>query len=255
VIYFVGAGPGAADLITVRGRDLLNRADQIIYAGSLVNPELLAAAKPGCRIYNSASMTLEAVIARFIHGEEHKLMTVRLHTGDPSLYGAIREQTDALDALGLGYGVVPGVSSFCAAAAALRREYTVPGISQSLIITRAEGRTPVPQGETVAGFAAHGASMAVFLSAGLLEELRRNLLAGGYTEDTPAAIVYRASWQDEKVIRGTVGDLCAMGQENRVAKTALVLVGGFLSGEGAERSRLYDPAFSHEFRQSSQGAL
>ena len=257
MIYFVGAGPGAPDLITLRGRELLSRADRIIYAGSLVNPELLAFAKPSCEALNSASMTLEAVISQFAAAEEQKLMTVRLHTGDPSLYGAIREQMDALDELGIVYEVVPGVSSFCAAAAALRAEYTLPGISQSLIITRAEGRTAVPKGEAIASLAAHGASMAIFLSVGLLEELQQNLLAGGYTEDTPAAIVYRASWHDEKVIRGTLGKLLTMRDEQSITKTALVLVGGFLGSDRYERSRLYDPAFSHEFRQGteSQGAV
>jgi precorrin-4/cobalt-precorrin-4 C11-methyltransferase len=220
-----------------------------MYAGSLVNPELLGFAGPSCKILNSALMTLEEVIAEFADAERQGDMTVRLHTGDPSLYGAVREQMDALDALGIGYEAVPGVSSFCAAAAALRAEYTLPGVSQTLIITRAEGRTAVPSGEAIAGLAAHGASMAVFLSAGLLEELQKNLLAGGCREDTPAAIVYRASWPDEKVIRGTVGTLSAMGEENRIAKTALILIGDFLKG-GQARSRLYDPAFSHEFRRS-----
>jgi precorrin-4/cobalt-precorrin-4 C11-methyltransferase len=228
----------------------LIRADRIIYAGSLVNPELLGFAKPSCKVLNSAFMTLEEVIAQFADAEKQRCMTVRLHTGDPSLYGAVREQMDALDALGIAYEVVPGVSSFCAAAAALRVEYTLPGVSQTLIITRGEGRTPVPKGEAIAGLASHAASMAIFLSAGLLEELRQNLLAGGYTEDTPAAIVYRASWSDEKVVRGTVGTLLTMRDENRITKTALILVGDFL-GASHDRSRLYDPAFSHEFRQGT----
>ncbi|MDR0524778.1 MAG: precorrin-4 C(11)-methyltransferase [Spirochaetaceae bacterium] len=247
MIYFIGAGPGAPDLITLRGRELLGRADRIIYAGSLVNPELLGFARASCKVLNSAALTLEEVIAEFAAGERQKEMTVRLHTGDPSLYGAVREQMEALDLLGLAYEVVPGVSSFCAAAGTLGAEYTLPGVSQSLIITRAEGRTSVPRREGIAELASHGASMAIFLSAGLLAEVQKDLLAGGYSEDTPAALVYRVSWPDEKVLRGTVGTLLALGEENRISKTALILVGDFLRGR-KERSRLYDPAFSHGFR-------
>jgi precorrin-4/cobalt-precorrin-4 C11-methyltransferase len=249
MVYFVGAGPGAPDLITVRGKELLSRADLIIYAGSLVNPALLEFAKPDCVIHNSASMTLEEVIERMAWGESQKMMTVRLHTGDPSLFGAIREQMDRLESLGIAYAVVPGVSSFCAAAAALNAEYTLPGISQTLIITRTAGRTGVPEAEDIASLSMHGASMAVFLSAGLAGTLREKLLAGGYAPDTPAAIVYKASWPDEKVIRGTVGELDAMIGESGVEKTALFLIGGFLEG-GSQRSRLYDPSFSHGCREA-----
>ncbi|MDR3160527.1 MAG: precorrin-4 C(11)-methyltransferase [Spirochaetaceae bacterium] len=251
MIYFVGAGPGAPDLITLRGRELLGRADQIIYAGSLVNPALLAYAKEGCAIYNSASMTLEEVMERFAAAEDKGWMTVRLHTGDPSLYGAIREQMERLDERGFDYQVVPGVSSFCGAAAALKAEYTLPGLSQTLIITRAAGRTEVPEKEDLALLASHGSSLAIFLSAALMGELREKLLAGGYGADTPAAIVYKATWPDERVIRGTVGDLCRMREESGITKTALVLVGAFLAGSGA-RSRLYDGAFTHEFRQGRE---
>jgi precorrin-4/cobalt-precorrin-4 C11-methyltransferase len=251
VIYFVGAGPGAPDLITVRGKELIERCDQIIYAGSLVNPALLDFAKKDCKIYNSASMTLEAVVDRFIYGEKERWLTVRLHTGDPSIYGAIREQMDALAACSIPFAVVPGVSSFCGAAAALNAEYTLPGVSQTLIISRSVGRTAMPPKEDLSLLAAHGASMAIFLSTGLIEDVRSKLLEAGLAPETPAAIVYKATWPDEKVIRGTVDTLPAMRIELGADKTALILVGGFLEN-AYERSKLYDPAFSHGFRNKEQ---
>ncbi|MDR2068268.1 MAG: precorrin-4 C(11)-methyltransferase [Spirochaetaceae bacterium] len=251
MLYFVGAGPGAPDLITLRGKELITRADQIIYAGSLVNPALLSWAKPECAVYNSASMTLEAVIERFTVAEGKKQMTVRLHTGDPGLYGAVREQMDRLDELGFAYEVVPGVSSFCAAAAALKAEYTLPGVSQTLIITRVSGRTGMPEHEDLSRLASHGASLAIFLSAALIGEVRKKLLEGGYPGDTPAAIVYKASWPEERILRGTVDTLPRLQAESGIAKTALILVGEFL-GTGYERSRLYDPGFTHEYRKSRE---
>ena len=251
MVHFVGAGPGAPDLITLRGAELLKRADVIIYAGSLVNPALLAYAKEGCRVYNSAEMTLEQVIAVLEDAERGGLESVRLHTGDPSVYGAIREQMDALDRLGIPYDDTPGVSSFCGAAASLRAEYTLPGVSQSVIITRVAGRTPVPEAESVAEMARHGASMVLFLSAGMLDKLQAELLKGAYTENTPAAIVYKATWPEEKVVRCTVGTLAESGAREGIRKTALVLVGDFL-GAAYERSKLYDPAFTTEFREATQ---
>ena len=199
MIHFVGAGPGAADLITMRGHQLLTEADVIIYAGSLVNPELLQYAKASCSIYNSASMTLEEVIDVMKQAEAKNQMTVRLHTGDPSLYGAIREQMDQLDKDNISYDVVPGVSSFCGAAAALKAEYTLPNVSQSVVITRMAGNTPVPEKEEIALLAAHQATMVIFLSTGMLEQLSQRLLAGGYQTDTPAAIVY-PNGEDHKEI-------------------------------------------------------
>lgn len=251
MVHFVGAGPGAPDLITLRGTELLKRADVIIYAGSLVNPALLAYAKEGCRVYNSAEMTLEQVIAVLEDAERGGLESVRLHTGDPSVYGAIREQMDALDRLGIPYDDTPGVSSFCGAAASLRAEYTLPGVSQSVIITRMAGRTPVPETESVAELSRHGASMVLFLSAGMLDKLQAELLKGAYTENTPAAIVYKATWPEEKVVRCTVGTLAESGAREGIRKTALVLVGDFL-GAAYERSKLYDPAFTTEFREGTQ---
>ena len=251
MIHFVGAGSGGADLITVRGARLLREADCVIYAGSLVNPDVLQYAGPACALYDSAGMTLEEVIARMAENEGAGKSTVRLHTGDPSLYGAIREQMDRLDALDLPYDVTPGVSSFCGAAAALQAEYTLPDVSQSVIITRMAGRTPVPEGERLRSMASHGCTMVLFLSTGLLEDVERELLAGGaYTPDTPAAIVYKATWPDEKVFRCTVGTLAKTARDNRITKTALITVGGFL-GTDYQRSKLYDPAFTHGFREAT----
>lgn len=251
MVYFVGAGPGAADLITVKGQNLLKEADVIIYAGSLVNKEHLNIAREDCRIYNSASMTLEEVIQVMKEAEAKGHMTVRLHTGDPSIYGAIREQMDLLNEAHISYEVVPGVSSFCGAAASLRAEYTLPDVSQTVIITRMAGRTPVPEKEEIALLASHQATMAIFLSTGLLEPLRERLLAGGYREDTPAAIVYKATWPEEQIFYGTVRTLPEIAKQHNITKTALILVGDFL-GDSYERSKLYDPAFTHEFREASK---
>lgn len=222
MIRFVGAGPGAKDLITVRGQQLLQHADIIIYAGSLVNPALLEYADEACEIFNSAEMTLEEVLAVIKQGAAVGKEIVRLHTGDPCLYGAIREQMDALEAEGIPYEICPGVSSFCGAAAALRTEYTLPGVSQTVIITRAEGRTMVPEAERLRKLAAHGASMVLFLSAGLLEQVQQELLAGAYTADTPCAIVYKATWEDEKLVRGRLGELPQLAKQHGIKKTALL---------------------------------
>ena len=251
MIYFVGAGSGAPDLITVRGARLLSEADVIVYAGSLVNPALLEYKKDGCEVYNSAKMTLEEVIAVMAPAAKVGKTVVRLHTGDPCVYGAHREQMDELDKRGIPYEVCPGVSSFCGAAAALKAEYTLPNVSQSVILTRMEGRTPVPEKEQIEAFAAHGATMVIFLSAGQLPRLSERLIAGGYAPDTPAAIVYKATWPDEKVVRTTVADLAEAGAREGITKTALITVGGFLGTE-YERSKLYDPTFTTEFREASR---
>ena len=251
MIHFVGAGSGAPDLITIRGKNYLEQADVIIYAGSLVNPALLDYAKPGCQIFNSATMTLEEVIAQMERAEKENKMTVRLHTGDPCLYGAIREQMDRLKERKIDFDVCPGVSSFCGAAAALEAEYTLPNVSQSVIITRMAGRTPVPERESIRSFAAHGATMVIFLSTGLLRELSAELIAGGYAPDTPAAIVYKATWPDEKVMRCTVADLHDTAERNHVRKTALIVVGHCL-GSDYDLSRLYAADFTTEFREASK---
>ena len=251
MIYFVGAGSGAPDLITVRGAKLLEQADVIVYAGSLVNPALLEYKKEGCTVYNSATMTLEEVMDVMIPAARAGKLVVRLHTGDPCVYGAHREQMDVLDREGLDYEVVPGVSSFCGAAAALKAEYTLPDVSQTVILTRMEGRTPVPPKEKIELLAAHGATMVIFLSAGQLEKLSERLIEGGYTADTPAAIVYKATWPEEKVVRTTVGGLAQAARAEGITKTALITVGGFL-GDVYERSKLYDPTFTTEFREASR---
>ncbi|MBR0511283.1 MAG: precorrin-4 C(11)-methyltransferase [Ruminococcus sp.] len=251
MIHFVGAGSGAADLITIRGMKLLEAADTVIYAGSLVNPQLLEYTRKGCEIYNSAVMTLDEVISVMEQCEKKKMTTVRLHTGDPCVYGAIREQMDRLDALGIAYDVCPGVSSFCGAAAALKAEYTLPDVSQTVILTRMAGRTPVPDSESIESLAAHHATMVIFLSTGMLEELSARLIKGGYTADTPAAIVYKATWKDEKVCRCTVGTLYRTAKENGITKTALITVGDFLGNEHS-LSKLYSTDFETEFRKASK---
>ena len=252
MVYFVGAGPGAKDLITVRGMRLLEQADVIIYAGSLVNSELLSYAGSGAKIYDSAKMTLEEVLAVIREAEEKGLTTVRLHTGEPSLYGAVREQMDVLAAEGISYESCPGVSACFGAAADLNLEYTLPGISQSLIITRMAGRTAVPERESIESFAAHQASMAVYLSAGMVKELSKRLMDGGYAPDTPAAIVYKATWPDEEAYVCTVETLAAVAVEHQITKTALILVGDVLAAPGYERSKLYDPGFTTGYRKAKK---
>lgn len=250
MVVFVGAGCGAVDLITVRGKALLESADVIIYAGSLVNPELLNFAEENCEIHNSAVMTLDEVIAVMEAAERKNKNTVRLHTGDPCLYGAVREQMDRLAALNIEYGICPGVSSFCGVAAALKAEYTLPDVSQTVIITRMAGATKVPESESIEKLAAHGATMVIFLSAGMLCELTQRLIKGGCCEDTPAAIVHKASWLDgtEKVCRCTVGTLAETAERNSISKTALITVGRFL-GDDYSLSKLYDSKFETEFRK------
>lgn len=248
MVYFVGAGSGAPDLITVRGMRLLEQADSIIYTGSLVNPQLLDYKKETCRTYNSAKMTLEEVLDVIKEGERHKNMTVRLHTGDPSIYGAVREQMDELDQLGIFYESCPGVSACFGAAASLNLEYTLPGVSQSLIITRMEGKTRVPERESIQSFAAHRASMAIYLSTGMLEELSRRLTAGGYPKETPAALVYKATWPEEETYICTVETLYDTALQHHITKTALVLVGDVIGCRSYEKSRLYAADFTTEYR-------
>lgn len=252
MVHFVGAGPGAKDLISVRGANLLQEADVIIYAGSLVNPELLEYARKEALIYNSAHMTLEEVIAVMKEAEEKGWMTVRLHTGDPSIYGAIKEQMVLLSKLGISYQVCPGISSFCGAAASMNIEYTLPDVSQSVIITRMAGRTPVPSKESIESFAVHQATMVIFLSTGMLKELSERLIEGGYAPDTPAAICYKATWPDEKQLFCTVETLPERAEEEQIRKTALILVGKAVRGEEFRRSDLYHPNFTTEFRKGKE---
>lgn len=251
MIYFVGAGPGAPDLITIRGAELLKRADMIIYAGSLVNPVLLEYAQADCEIHNSALLTLDEIMDLLINAHQKGQIAVRLHTGDTSIYSTIREQMDILKKHSIPYEVCPGVSSFCAAAASLKSEYTLPQVSQSVIITRMAGKTPVPEGENITSLAAHGATMVIFLSLHLIESLQSELLAGAYDKDTPVAIVYKASWPEEKIFRCTLGTLAKTAQENNISNLALVLVGNFL-GDDYELSKLYDPTFTTAFREGQK---
>ena len=251
MIHFVGAGSGAPDLITLRGKKYLEEADVIIYAGSLVNPQLLDYAKEDCRIYNSAKMTLEEVLEVMFEAEKEGLTTVRLHTGDPCLYGAIREQMDVLEEKNISFDSCPGVSSFCGAASALNLEYTLPDVSQSVVITRMAGRTPVPEKESIESFAAHHATMVIFLSTGMLEELSERLIAGGYTADTPAVIVYKATWEDEKTCVCTVGTLAETARKNQITKTALMIIGDVVEHSHYQRSELYNPEFTTEFRKGT----
>ena len=238
MIHFVGAGPGAPDLITIRGQKLLAKADVIIYAGSLVNPALLEVKKPECAVYNSAHMTLEEVLDVMKKAEQSGKTTVRLHTGDPSLYGAIREQMDALKKMNIAYDICPGVSSFCGTASALELEYTLPGVSQTVIISRTAGRTPVPERESIPQLARHQATMVLFLST-------------GHTAATPAAICYKATWPEEKRFFCTVGTLAETAERENITSTALIVVGNII-GEQYDRSLLYDPSFTTAFREATE---
>lgn len=247
MVYFIGAGPGDPELLTVKGKKYIDMADVIVYAGSLVNEQVLASRKPEAVVYNSAYMNLEEVLEVMKEAEAKGLMTARVHTGDPSIFGAIREQMDALDALGIAYEVIPGVSSFLGVAAALKKEYTLPGVSQTVILTRMEGRTPVPEKEKLLSLAEHNATMIIFLSVGMIDELAKTLRKA-YRETTPVAVVYKATWEDQKIVRGDLTNIAARVKEAKITKTALTVVGDFL-GDDYELSKLYDKTFTTEFRK------
>lgn len=247
MVYFIGAGPGDPELLTVKGKKYIDMADVIIYAGSLVNEQVLASRKTDAVVYNSAYMNLEEVLEVMKEAEAKGLMTARVHTGDPSIFGAIREQMDALDALGIAYEVIPGVSSFLGVAAALKKEYTLPGVSQTVILTRMEGRTPVPEKEKLLSLAEHNATMIIFLSVGMIDELAKTLRKA-YRETTPVAVVYKATWEDQKIVRGDLTNIAARVKEAKITKTALTVVGDFL-GDDYELSKLYDKTFTTEFRK------
>ncbi|AWB29663.1 precorrin-4 C(11)-methyltransferase [Clostridium botulinum] len=246
-VYFIGAGPGNPDLITVKGRDILTKADVVIYAGSLVSKEHLDYCKEGVEVYNSASMTLKEVINVIQKAHNENKSIVRLHTGDPSIYGAIKEQMDELDKLDICYEVVPGVSSFAAAAASIKKEFTLPGVSQTVILTRVEGRTPVPEKEDLEVLASRGASMALFLSVGMIDKVVTKLRKG-YGRNVPIAVIQRATWQDEKVVIGTLDDIAKRVKDANITKTAQILVGDFIDCK-YDKSLLYDEKFTHEFRK------
>lgn len=246
-IYFVGAGPGDKELITIKGYKVLSKADIVIYAGSLVNPQLLDYCKEGCEIYDSAYMNLDEIIQIMKSGAEKDKIVVRLQTGDISIYGSIREQSEELKKLGIEYESIAGVSSFLGAAASMGIEYTVPEISQSLIITRMEGRTPVPELESLDKFAYHKTSMAIFLSVQNIDKVTKKLIIGGYEKDTPVAVIYKATWEDEQLVYGNLENIAQKVNEAGIKKTALILVGRFL-GDEYNYSKLYDKYFSHEYR-------
>ena len=250
MVHFVGAGCGAADLITLRGAKLLRQADVVIYAGSLVNPALLENCKPSCEIYNSAKMTLEETTAVIVAAEAAGKTTVRLHTGDSSIYGAVREQFDELIPRGIEFDVTPGVSAFCGAAASLKQEFTLPDVSQTVIITRQSGRTAVPERESIRSLAAHRATMVLYLSTSLTEQLQAELLAGGYPGSTPVAVVFKASWPDEKIFRCTVDTLHKTVTENNLTRTSLIIVGDCM-GDDYSKSFLYDPSYERPYHQAA----
>lgn len=250
MIYFIGAGPGDPELLTIKGKKIIDQADVIIYAGSLVNKEVLSGAKKEAKIYNSASMTLEEVLKVMKDADEKGWDVARVHTGDPAIFGAHREQMDALDKMGIPHKVIPGVSSFLAVSATLQKEYTLPGVSQTVILTRMEGRTPVPPKEKLQDLAKHNATMVIFLSVGMIEELSE-ILSKEYKKETPVAVVYKASWEDQKIVIGTLETIAKKVKEAGIKKTALTVVGDFL-GDEYELSKLYDKTFSHEFRSAKE---
>jgi precorrin-4/cobalt-precorrin-4 C11-methyltransferase len=245
-VYIIGAGPGDPELLTIKAKKIIENADVIIYAGSLINPKILRHAKPEAKLYNSAKMDLEEIIEIISKAARNKKIVARLHSGDPSIYGAIQEQMELLGENGIAYEVVPGISSFLAAAASLGREYTIPGISQTVIITRLEGRTKVPEKERLSTLAKHRASMCIFLSVQMIDKVVKELKEG-YTDDTPVAVIYKASWKDERVILGRLKDITGKVKDEKIDKTALILVGDFLRFIG-KKSKLYDKEFSHSFR-------
>ncbi len=248
MVYFIGAGPGDPELLTIKGKKIIDSADVIIYAGSLVNREVLRDIKSGAKVYNSATMHLEEVIEVMKEAEKKNLMTARVHTGDPAIFGAHREQMDALEREGIEFCVIPGVSSFVAVAAALKKEYTLPEVTQSIILTRMEGRTPMPEKESIEAFAKHQATMVIFLSANRIEELVEQLQTS-YPVDTPIALVYKASWPEEKIIQGNLGNIAELVRKENITKTGLIVVGRFL-GDQYALSKLYDKHFSHEYREA-----
>lgn len=252
MVHIVGAGAGDVELITLKGKRLLEEADVVIYAGSLVNPELLKFCKSDVKTYNSAHMTLDEVLHVMEQAESKGLTTVRLHTGDPAIYGAIQEQMDELEKRNIKFDVTPGVSSFLAAAAALKQEYTLPGITQTVIITRHGGRTPVPECESLKNLAKHQSTICIFLSVNMIDEVVKDLIDGGYDNDTPVAVVERASWSDEKIIRGTLETIAEQVKNEGIDRTAMIVVGYCLDAhiESYQKSSLYSPKFSHMFRRA-----
>ncbi len=246
-VTFIGAGPGDPDLITVKGKKAIEAADIIIYAGSLVNPQVLEGRKASAKVFDSAGMNLDEVLDVSILSVKKGLEVARVHTGDPSIYGAIKEQMDALEAANVDFDVIPGVSSFVGAAAAIKKEFTLPNVTQTVILTRVEGRTPVPEKESLESLAAHRASMALFLSVGMIDKVVARLLTS-YEKTTPVAVIQKATWEDEKIVLGTLGDIADKVKEAGITKTAQILIGDFIDCD-YDKSKLYDKTFTHEYRQ------
>jgi len=251
MVHIVGAGPGDPELITVKGQKLLSEADVVIFTGSLVNEEILRYCKPEAEIYNSAQMMLEEIMHLITLAEKAGKTTVRLHTGDPSIYGATQEQMDAMTERGIEFDVTPGVSSFLAAAAALKQEYTLPSVSQTVIITRRGGRTPVPDSESLKKLAQHQTTLCIFLSVSMLSEIKQDLMSAGFKSSTPVAVIYKASWPgEEKIIKGRLDTIVQQVNEANIDRTALIVVGHCLNPEKHKKSNLYAPSFTHMFRQA-----
>lgn len=251
-VVFVGAGPGDPELITLKAKRMIERADIVVYSGSLLNPKLLEYAKKGAELIDAARIDREEIFQMLRDGAKSGKFPIRLHDGDPALFSAIREQIDKLEREGIRCEVVPGISALFAAAARLNLELTLPGVTQTVIITRAELRTPVPEREKISELAKHKSTMAFYLSVHLMDQLVKELLAGGYTKDTPAAVVYRASWDDEVSITGTLGDIAKKVKESRIVKTAIVIVGDVIRPKKYEYSKVYDPSFTHGYRRGKR---
>ena len=250
-VIFIGAGPGAPDLITVRGAEAIKNADVIIYAGSLVNPEILGIAKKDAKIYDSAQMDLDEIIAVIKQAHDENKITARVHTGDPAIYGAIAEQINQLKALDIGYTIIPGVSSLFGTAAALESQLTLPEVSQTIIITRPEGRTPKPSKESLAKLAEHNATMCIFLGIHMIDKVVEELKKE-YAPDTPVAVVKKATWPDQEIVRGTLDDIAQKVYDAGFTKTAMIVVGDVLDQQSGEQSRLYDPHFAHMYRDAKE---
>lgn len=248
-VFFVGAGPGDPELMTLKGLSLLKQADVIVYTGSLINPSILSSAKPSARKYDSAIMHLDEIVELIAKSVKQGERVVRLCAGDPSIYGATQEQIDILKAQGIECEVVPGVSSFLAAAASIKKELTLPGVSQTVIITRPGGRTPALRSESLKRLAQHGATMVIFLGVQQIRKLCKELTEGGYPGSTPVVVLYKVSWPEETIIRGTIDNIAGKVERSRISKMAIVIVGRILSEGGFSRSKLYDPLFTHAHRK------
>jgi precorrin-4/cobalt-precorrin-4 C11-methyltransferase len=251
-VYFVGSGPGDPELITLKAKKLVEEADIIIYSGSLLNPSILQYAKKGAQLYDAAIIDREKIYQILYDSAKEGKIVIRFHDGDPALFSTIREQIDKLEADGIKCKVVPGVTAILGASADMNLELTLPGVTQTLIITRAELRTPVPERESITELAKHGATMAFYLSVHLIRDIVNELLKGGvYTENTPAAVVYRATWEDEKIIKGTLGDIARKTKEAKIIKTALIIVGDVIAPTKYEYSKVYDASFTHGYRKGT----